>query len=187
MTLFDGSRGDYYTSDNIKILCPTPELVKQANESTGDYHDLSYVLLFTPPKKDGGRWKIIFSGDSHDASWEYIIKKHANELKDIDILFAPHHGRDSTRNYDFLETLSPKITLFGNASSEHLAYDKYNDVRITNNQAGYIVMDINEDRIEICVKNKEFADWFRNNKGRDWGEAPFSRDHDAYVLGQINA
>ena len=182
-----GSVNSYYKEDNIKILCPTPELVKQANKEGGDIHDLSYVLLFTAPKKGGGEWKIVFSGDSHNNSWEYILKNYEAEVKNIDVLFAPHHGRDSNRSYDFLKTLTPTVTLLGNASSVHLAYSSYPKTRITNNQAGYVIIDISEDRILFLVKNKTFADNYRNKEKRKWGEAPYSKQHDAYGLFQINA
>lgn len=177
----------YFNEDNIKVLCPTPSLVKQANAEGGDIHDLSYVLLFTSPKKNGGHWKIIFSGDSHDNSWDYILKTFKDEVTNIDILFAPHHGRDSNRNYEFLKTLKPKVTLFGNANSKHLAYSCYQKTRITNNQAGYLVIDINEDRLLFLVKNKQFADNYRNKEKRKWGEASYYKDHDAYGVFQLNS
>lgn len=188
LTYYDYSNAAYWNKDDIKILCPTEDLVEQANESTGDYHDLSYVILFTPPKKDGGKLKIIFAGDSHDASWEYILKNYKTEVTDIDILFAPHHGRDSDRDYDFLNTLKPKVTLFGNASAKHLAYTKYPETRITNNQAGFVIFDITQNAISIYVENYEFANDFRNKKGkRDWGVPTWNNVHKAYYLGALNA
>ena len=187
LTYNSGDSNQYYNEDNIKILCPSPSLVKQANEEGGDIHDLSYVILFEVPKKGGGNWKIIFSGDSHDNSWDYILKNYKDEVTNIDILIAPHHGRDSDRNYDFLKTLTPSVTLFGNASSQHLAYNSYPNTRITNNQAGYVTIDISEDRLLVLVKNKAFADNYRNKETRKWGEASYYKKYDAYALFQINA
>ena len=185
LTYHAGDDNLYYNEDCIKILCPTPTLVKKANEDGGDIHDLSYVLLFTPPKKGGGTWKIIFSGDSFDNSWDYILKNYEDEVSNIDILFAPHHGRDSNRKYDFLKTLKPRVTLFGNASSEHLAYSCYPKTRITNNQAGYVVIDINEDRLLFLVKNKEFAVNYKNR--RKWTQPAYYKEFDAYDLFQLNS
>jgi competence protein ComEC len=182
-----GDDNSYFKEDNIKILCPTSALIKQANAEGGDIHDLSYVLLFTFPKKGGGTWKFIFSGDSHDNSWEYILKTFEADIKNIDVLFAPHHGRDSKRNYDFLKTITPSVTLMGNASSDHLAYTSYPKTRITNNQAGHIMIDINEDRLLFLVKNKEFADNYCNKENRKWGEATYYEKYDAYGLFQIEA
>jgi len=187
LTYNAGDSNSYFNEDNIKILSPPSKLVKQANKDGGDIHDLSYVILFTAPKKGGGEWKIIFAGDSHDNTWDYIITNYKNDVTNIDVLFAPHHGRDSKRDYDFLKTLTPSVTLFGNASSEHLAYTCYPETRITNNQAGYVVIDINEDRLLFLVKNKEFADNYKNKEKRKWGESSHHKQYDAYDLFQINA
>lgn len=176
----------YYDEDLIQILGPTSSLLKDANDC-GDYNDCSYVLLFTPPKNGGKQWKILFGGDSHDKTWDYIIKNHKAEVTNIDILMAPHHGRDSSRNYDFLKILNPKVTLFGNASSNHLAYNSYPEIRITNNQAGYIILDISLDVLEIYVKNQEFANDFRNSPKRNWGNASYNANHRAYGLGILQA
>lgn len=186
LTYFSKTNNLYFNEDDITILCPTAELVKLGNE-TEDYNHSSYAILFTPPKKNGGKWKILLAGDTHDDSWDYILKNHKSDVSNIDILFAPHHGRDSSRNYDFLDTLKPKVTLFGNASSEHLAYTKYPETRITNNQAGYVILDIAVDQIEIFVKNFEFAKDFRLNPKRNWTAPAYNSVHKAYLLGQLNA
>lgn len=186
-TFFAGNRNSYYSEDNITILSPTPELVENANK-TKDYNDASYVLLFTPPKQGGGVWKFLFAGDSHDDSWDYILKNYRNAVSNIDVLFAPHHGRDSKRDYSFLEVLKPKLTLMGNASSEHLAYNCYpgppNSVRITNNQAGYIIIDIDETSWTVYVKNHEFAKNFRSH--RRWNDPDYDMHLKAHLLFQYN-
>lgn len=184
-TYYSGSSNSYFNEDYIKVLCPTPDLVKQANNSAGDYHDASYVLMYCPPKANGGHWKIIFAGDSHDNSWDYIINTYKEEVSNIDILLAPHHGRDSNRNYDFLKILNPKVTLFGNASHEHLAYKSYPGIKITNNQAGYVVIDINPEYLGIYVKNFDFARDFLNY--RNWGQPNHFSKFNAYGLIQFNA
>lgn len=184
LTYFSKTNNLYFNEDDITILCPTPELVKQGNE-TEDYNDSSYAILFTPPKKNGGKWKILLAGDTHDDSWEYILKNHKADVSNIDVLFAPHHGRDSSRNYDFLETLTPTITLFGNASSEHLAYSKYPEIRITNNQAGHIILDTSTEYLKIYVKNFEFAkDFCAKNK---FAVPTLNATHKAYFIGQLTA
>jgi len=179
-----GNSWNFFQQDNIHILSPTPELIEQANDCE-DYNDSSYVLLYTPPKTNGQNWKLLFAGDSHDKTWQHILENHKELVSNVDILFAPHHGRDSERSYDFLSTVNPTITLFGNASAEHLAYDCYPEIRITNNQAGYVIMDINETRIALYVKHQEFANDFRNNPKRQWGNAGYNSILKAYELGQI--
>lgn len=184
LTYFDENDCLYWNQDNIKILAPSKELLKGAIKS-GDYNDSSYVILFTPPKKDGGKWKILFGGDTHDASWTHIIEKYSDEVENIDVLFAPHHGRDSKRDYSFLDILKPRVTLFGNASSEHLAYDKYPKPKITNNQAGYVVLDVTKTEITFYVKNLEFARDYIAKKG--WSQPIKNTKLDAFGLFKIDA
>ena len=50
------------------------------------------------------------------------LKEHKADVTNVDLLIEPHHGRKFGRSYDFLDTLKPKVTIFGNVNSEHLAY-----------------------------------------------------------------
>ncbi len=180
LTYYANNVNQYYSEDYIKILCPTPKILKECNEKE-NWNDSSYVILYTPPKSNGGHWKIILAGDSEDITWDYILENFKDDVTNIDILFAPHHGRNSGRNFEFLKTLTPTVTLFGNASSKHLEYNSYNsEVKITNNQAGYVIMDIQENVIDLYVKNLEFARDFRHK--RAWGEPVRSVEFDAYHL-----
>ena len=118
------------TCDAFYVLAPTPELVEQANE-TEDYNDASYTFYTVGLAG-------FLSGDSHDNTWEHILDNWEDDVKDVDLLIAPHHGRKSGRNYKFLDTVNPKMTFFGNARSEHLAYSAWNYrklEKITNNEA----------------------------------------------------
>jgi hypothetical protein len=59
-----------------------------------------------------------------------------------------------------LDTVRPKLTLFGCASSGHLAYEEWRRRGlpvITNNQAGNIVLEISPNQIDVFVENEEFA------------------------------
>ena len=107
-----------------------------------------------------GDKRIVFGGDSHDDTWEYILEAHRDEVANIDLLIAPHHGRDSGRSYDFLDVLKPSLTFFGNARSEHLAYDAWyrRDLPIvTNNQANCMVVNACETPMKLYVTNETFA------------------------------
>ena len=158
LTLLAGARGRYYNKkggDGLRILAPTQELVDDANKS-GDYNDCSYVLLY---RTNGHR--IIFGGDSHDDTWEHILDTYEESVTDIDLLIAPHHGRDSGRSYDFLDVLKPSLTFFGNARSQHLAYDAWRRrglCYITNNQASCMVVDASESPMDLYVTNKSYAE-----------------------------
>ncbi len=183
LTYYSNNSNPYYNQDNIEILSPTPSIVNACNENK-NWNDSSYVILYTPPKAGGGYWKILFAGDSEDLTWEHIINNHAEKIKDIDILFAPHHGRDSGRDFNFLKSLTPTITLFGNANANHLAYNKYPGIKITNNQAGYIILDISTQNINLYVKNAEFARDFRAKQ--NLGTSNYDAKHKAHLTYSIN-
>lgn len=147
---WDGNR----PGDALHTLAPTPALVNQANE-TDEYHDASYVFMYNAA---GGR--ILLSGDSHDNTWDHILSEHADLVADVELLIAPHHGRSSGRSYDFLDTVNPKMTFFGNAPSKDLAYASWrsrNLPYITNNQAGTMIVSCQSDPLSIYVTNEEFA------------------------------
>lgn len=162
-------KGEFWnkgTSDNDKhgdylsILAPSPELISKANDG-GDINDGSYVIVY-----HNTAGKIIFPGDSENATWEYILKNHEDKVKDATVLIAPHHGRDSGRNWDFLDVVKPKLTLIGNARNEHLNYKKYKDksgFTITNNQAGNIMLTVEDSKYWVYVENKAYADCCRNS------------------------
>ncbi|WP_199774186.1 ComEC/Rec2 family competence protein, partial [Salinibacter altiplanensis] len=162
LELLSGASGKYYNQnengegggDGLYILAPTQELIDEAIESD-DYNDSSYAVLY---RSHGGR--ILISGDSHDKTWEHILENHEQDVANVDLLLAPHHGRDSGRSYDFLDTVNPKLTLFGNAFSEHLAYDAWwnKDLQIvTNNQAGCMIVYGNSSPMRLFVTNEEYA------------------------------
>lgn len=140
--------------DAFYTLSPTPDLVDASIES-GDYNDASYVFLW---KSCAGT--VLFAGDSHDKTWEHLLKNHPSDVSDIDLLIAPHHGRKSGRSFDFLNTVKPKMTFFGNAPSKDLSYDAWRNRNlpfITNNMAGSMVVNCGES-MDIFVTNRTFAE-----------------------------
>jgi len=162
LALLSGARGQFYNvgedgtagGDDLYILAPTQELVDTANE-TDDYNRCSYVLLFR-----AGDHRIVFGGDSHDETWEHILQNYEDEVTDIDLLIAPHHGRKSGRSYEFLDTLRPTLTFFGNARWEHLAYSAWRQRGlsfVTNNQANCMVVDTSTTPMTLYVTHEHFA------------------------------
>ena len=178
--LYAGSRGQYYNedengnlgADGLFLLAPTLDLVNEANK-TGDYNDCSYVILY----RTGNDRKIIFAGDSADKTWDYILENYKDEVTDVDVLIAPHHGRKSGGNDKYLDVLNPKLTLFGNAKSSDLDYNSWNNRgldHITNNQTGCVILDTdNEDGIYVYVRYETFAierypDTYYSEKHKGW-------------------
>jgi len=141
--------------DCLDIVAPNQQLVSDAN-AIGDPNDGSYVLVY---RSAGGR--IVFAGDSHDATWDYILREHQSLVEGCKVLIAPHHGRASGREYKFLDVLRPKLTLFGCADSEHMGYSAWNNrgLRlITNNEAGNVVLHGGSAGIDVYAENLKFAE-----------------------------
>lgn len=187
LNLYHGESNKYFNQnddgtsggDSITILAPTKELVHDANEND-DYNDCSYVLLF----QDRGR-KIVLSGDSHDKTWEHIINNYEDLISNVDILLAPHHGRKSDRNYDFLDIMKPTVTLFGNANHQHLAYDAWNKrnlLHLQNNQGNCFIADMQGDINLYCTYQK-FAESFTKDNGY---KTSYRSALDAWYLGTIS-
>ena len=157
LKLLAGASGKYYNKeggDGLRILAPTQQLVDAAN-SSGDYNNCSYVLLYRT-----NRHRIIFGGDSHDETWDHILNNYEDDVRDIDLLIAPHHGRSSGRSYEFLDVLRPSLTFFGNARSEHLAYDAWRNRNlsyVTNNQANCMIVDASQSPMDLYVTNEAFG------------------------------
>jgi competence protein ComEC len=169
---------DFWNKDGLLVLSPTTFLLETANE-LDDWNDASYVLLY---RTKSGR-RAIFPGDSHEGTWKHILDVHADKVSNIDLLIAPHHGRGSDRDFKFLDILNPRLTLFGNASSEHLAYDAWNSrnlPHITNNQAGSIIVDFDGSSSPVYCTNKVFAE------AKMGSDTFFHEQHGGWFLGGID-
>lgn len=163
---YDGSTNKYYAEDDngilkddfIKILAPTKDLLKAAEEAQ-NWNDSSYVILYCVQ----GR-KILFCGDADMGTITHLLENHKDEVSNLDVLIAPHHGRDSDKDFTFLDIMKPKLTLIGNAKCQHLAYDKWNSKdleHIQNNQGGNILVDIFNGEMHVSCSNETFAAAYR--------------------------
>jgi competence protein ComEC len=99
------STGDVYTSDGIKILAPTPELL-ELSENEGSANIMSYVLLVDYPPH-----KIILGGDAEKDTWKYVLEHYPEEIKDITVLKAAHHGRNSGYYEPAMKQMHPQYTI----------------------------------------------------------------------------
>ena len=75
----------------------------------------------------------------------------------VDILFAPHHGRESGKiPNSILRTMDPKIIIIGEAPSNNLNYyGNYNT--ITQNTAGNICFECVTNWVHIYVENSNYS------------------------------
>ena len=126
----------------------------------------------------------MFAGDSHDETWDHILEHHKADITDIDLLIAPHHGRKSGRSYEFLQTLTPTLTFFGNARSEYLAYPAWANRGlsiVTNNQANCMVVDTSTNPMTLYVTHENFArrvnsSTYYSDSVKAWYVGPITED-----------
>ncbi|MBU9309452.1 hypothetical protein KGP65_01410 [Burkholderia multivorans] len=140
--------------DALYILAPNKELLCDPNEND-DINEASYVLDYY---SNAGH--MIFPGDAHDASWDYVMKNNANLKENCAFLLAPHHGRHSNRSYDFLDFLQPKLTVLGCSPSKYIEYGHWSRRGLeilTSNQAGNIVLEIEKSHYDVYIENDDFS------------------------------
>lgn len=105
LNLYRNGSGDYWNSDNIKILSPSKALVKKANES-GEYNHLSYVIAI-----NYNGTKILLGGDATIAAWNEIFEELGKDALKADIFLAPHHGSAYNVNKDVFQHIDPKYVV----------------------------------------------------------------------------
>jgi hypothetical protein len=142
----------------INILWPNPdnryfrEELRYAEEG-GSPNNISAIITYA---LDGGV-TALWMGDLETAFLELIEEEL--ELPKVDLLFAPHHGRDSGRIPEsLLEKMSPQIIIVGEAPSEHLHYyPGYNT--ITQNCAGDILFECETGAVHVFTSNVTDVDF----------------------------
>lgn len=152
------TKSDERGSSGINILWPdmNNEDFKNAlaeAEEGGSPNNMSAVIKYT--LNEGAT--VLWMGDLETDFMEAI--EDELDLPLVDILFAPHHGRDSGRVPDSMLTkMSPKVIVVGEAPSEDLHYyPGYNT--ITQNTAGDIVFECEEGKVHIFTSNEYDVDY----------------------------
>lgn len=147
--------GDNRGSSGINFLWPITsnklyidELDKAKRGES--YNNISPILTYSL----SGGITAMWMGDIEND----FIEKVKDEIDwvEVDILFAPHHGRESGKvPSDVLEKINPKIVIIGEAPSEHLNYyNGYNT--LTQNSTGNITFKNKQSKTEIYVENSNY-------------------------------
>lgn len=141
---------------NNKYFKEQLELVKEGVSP----NNISPIIMY-----EADNAKFLWMGDIETTFLEKV--KDNIDFEEVDVLFAPHHGRESGKvPSDILEILNPKVVVIGEAPSEHLNYySKYNT--ITQNSAGDIIFDIHKKRIDIYVGNSNYSVDFLKDKNKE--------------------
>ena len=142
-------------SSGINICWPitSSKHFRKALEDAGDGmspNNISPVITYSLEDSVNMAW----FGDLETDFMEKI--KDEISWPDVDILFAPHHGRDSGKiPKSILDEMSPQIVVIGEAPSEYLNYySSYNT--ITQNSTGSIYFECVTNWVHIYVGSSTY-------------------------------
>lgn len=87
----------------LKIQSFTPS---SCNHNNFNNHSIVFVIEFASTK-------IVIPGDNEKCSYDELLERSSfmSAIKNADILLAPHHGRESGYNIDFVNQVNPKLTV----------------------------------------------------------------------------
>lgn len=161
MNIGDDERG----SSGINILWPKTnnKYFKEALEKAHNGESPNNISPIIKYSLENGV-DILWFGDLEKDFMEKI--KEDLDIEEADIIFAPHHGRESGKiPQEILDKIKPKIIIIGEAQSNNLNYySGYNT--ITQNSSGDIIFECEENNVHVYVSNKNYSVSFLNNKDR---------------------
>jgi beta-lactamase superfamily II metal-dependent hydrolase len=157
--------GDGRGSSGINILWPDVsndhyETALEDAKQGKSPNNISCIIKYSV--QDGV--SMVWMGDLETPFMEKI--EDNIDLPDIDILFAPHHGRDTGKvPTSWMKAMSPKIVVLGECPSDQLNYYAgYNT--ITQNSAGEITFNCSGSTVDIYVSNSGYSVSFLRNAGK---------------------
>ncbi len=163
----------------IEILWPIIEneefkkVLEDIKNNNRNYNNLSPIIEYKEDKS-----VFMWMGDLEE-DFMNKIKDEVNFPNKVDVLFAPHHGRESGKiPKEWLDMTCPKLIVIGEAPSEHLNYYK-GYLTITQNSAKDIVFEADEDYINIYVRN------ITENNKKDLINRGLVDKYNLYYLGSI--
>ena len=163
----------------IKILWPdtSNERYKFAllqADIGGSPNNISPIIQYS---LEGGA-RVLWMGDLETDFMEKIGIPPS--LGKIDVLFAPHHGRDSGKIPEsWLRAMEPKVIVIGEAPSEHLNYySRYNTIK--QNSAGSLLFECVGEEINVYAEKIFYSEDFLQSKPR-----PLRRNYDLWYIGTL--
>ena len=115
----------------------------------GSPNNISCILTYS---LNGGN-TIMWMGDLQSEFMELV--KEEVEMPPVDILFAPHHGRD-TPPKQWLDAMNPQMVVLGDAAAEHLdPYSGFNKLR--QSLAGDIVLECHVGKTHVYVGSSTYS------------------------------
>ena len=157
--------GVYRGSSGINVLWPdtTNQYFKEALEKAHNGESPNNISPIIKYSLENGV-DVLWFGDLEKDFMEKI--KDDIEIEHADIIFAPHHGRDSGKiPKEILDKINPKIIIIREAPSGSLNYySEYNT--ITQNSAGDITLECEQKNVHIYVSNENYSVSFLKDKDK---------------------
>lgn len=161
----DKNDGKNYGSSGINVQWPNADNAeyKTALLNAKDGNSPNNISPIFTYSLNGGA-TVMWMGDIENTFLERV--KGEVDWVEVDILFAPHHGRDSGKvSTNILAKLKPKIIVIGEAPSENINYyDEYNT--ITQNTAGDIVFECETSKTHVYVSNENYSVLYLKNENK---------------------
>lgn len=131
----------------------------EAAEAGGSPNNTSAIIQYSLADGVTALWMGDLETDFMES-----IRPHV-EVSTVDILFAPHHGRESGRvPEEWLKELQPTVIVLGEAKAEDLFYyPGWNT--ITQNRAGDITFDCLEGCTDVYVSSETYEEDFLYDRG----------------------
>lgn len=167
--------GDGRGSAGINILWPdtSNEEYKAALEAAADGknpNNISPIVRYSI--ENGGIF--MWMGDLETDFMDSISDKL--DLPQTNVLFAPHHGRDSGKvPSDILKNISPDIIVIGEAPSGYLNYYS-NYFTITQNSVGDITFECGDNYINVYCSNEDYAKKLGDKAKEEGGKYIFDKN-----------
>lgn len=123
---------------------------------------------------------MVSAGDLLEDGIEEIKEDEEamSAIEDADVLIAPHHGRDSSFNREFVRHINPDLVVFSDKNADHTVSGKYGSEtngafvynQRTNEKEWRKIVSTNSDgRIRIQANNE--SDWDVSIYGRDYASS----------------
>ncbi len=119
--------GDYTNGP----LTPSPEFpdvrfITFSNSFGSEFSDTNNISLVT--FLECGGTKFIIPGDIEKKAWEALLSKQdfVNELSDVNVFIASHHGRENGYCKEVFDNCSPNVIIFSDSNIKHATQEMAN-------------------------------------------------------------
>jgi beta-lactamase superfamily II metal-dependent hydrolase len=125
-----GTKTSTWKKDNINILHPSSAYIQQLNKRNADHANASYNGLSYVLKVDTPAGAILLPGDiDRNESWKRLLEYAGDELEEVRVLKAAHHGRQSGFHEEAVRKMDPDYVILSvGKKNEYDAQPDYNQV-----------------------------------------------------------